>query len=70
MKMKEMFKDYKTMVVEPAKEFNEQYRKEIIIFSLVVHVVIVGGTMVWINRKNIKESIKSKFNRGKKKTES
>lgn len=68
--MKEMFKDYKTMVVEPIKKFDEMYRKEIVILSLAVHAVIVGGTLVWINRENIKETIKSKFNRSKRKTES
>jgi hypothetical protein len=68
--MKEMFKDYKTMVAEPIKEFDEMYKKEIVIFCLAVHAVIVGGTLVWINRENIKETIKSKFNRGKRETES
>lgn len=68
--MKEMFKDYKTMVVEPIKEFDEMYKKEIVIFCLAVNAVIVGGTLIWINRENIKETIKSKFNRGKRKTES
>ncbi len=66
MKMKEMFKDYKTMVVEPRKNFSEQYRKEIILLNVAVHAVIVGGTLIYINRKNIKEAIKNKFNRGKR----
>ena len=54
------------MVAEPIKEFDEMYKKEIVIFCLAVHAVIVGGTLVWINRENIKETIKSKFKRGKK----
>lgn len=32
--MKEMFQDYKTMVAEPKKEFNELYRKEVILLNV------------------------------------
>lgn len=60
--MKEMFKDYKTMVVEPRKKFNKMYRKEIILLNV---AVIIGG-LVLSNRERIKEKIKSKFNNGKR----
>ena len=64
--MKEMFQDYKTMVVEPRKEFNKMYRKEIILLNVAVYAVLIGGSLVLSNRKKIKEIIKSKFNRGKR----
>lgn len=64
--MKEMFKDYKTMVVEPRKEFKQLYRKEIILLNVVVFAAFIGGNYVITNRKSIKEKIKSKFNRGKR----
>lgn len=64
--MKEMFKDYKTMVVEPRKEFNEMHRKEIILLNVAVYAVLIGGSLVVSNREKIKETIKSKFNRGKR----
>jgi len=65
MKMKEMFKDYETMVVEPRKEFNKMYRKEKILLNVAVYAVLIGGSLVLSNREKIKEKIKSKFNRGK-----
>ena len=65
MKMKEMFKDYETMVVEPKKEFDKMYRKEIILLRVAVYAVLIGGSLVLSNREKIKEKIKSKFNRGK-----
>jgi len=46
MKMKEMFQDYKTMVVEPRKEFNKMYRKEIILLKVAVCAVLMGGNLV------------------------
>ncbi len=61
--MKEMFKDYKTMVVEQRKKFNKMYRKEIILLNV---AVIIGGYLVLSNRERIKEKIKSKFNNGKR----
>ena len=64
--MKEMFQDYKTMVVEPRKEFNEMHRKEIIILNVAVYAVLIGGSLVLNNREKITETIKSKFNRGKR----
>ena len=64
--MKEMFQDYKTMVVEPRKEFNKMYRKEKILLNVAVYAVLIGGSLVLSNRKKIKEIIKSKFNRGKR----
>ena len=64
--MKEMFRDYKTMVVEPRKEFNKMYRKEKILLNVAVYAVLIGGSLVLSNRKKIKERIKSKFNRGKR----
>ncbi len=66
MNMKEMFTDYKTMVVEPRKEFNKMYRKEIILLNVAVYAVIIGGGLVLSNRERIKEKIKSKFNNGKR----
>ena len=44
--MKEMFQDYKTMVVEPRKEFNKMYRKEIILLKVAVCAVLMGGNLV------------------------
>jgi len=64
--MKEMFQDYKTMVVEPRKEFNKMYRKEIILLNVAVYAVLIGGSLVLSNQEKIKERIKSKFNRGKR----
>lgn len=64
--MKEMFADYKTMVKEPRKEFNEMYRKEIVILNVVVYAVLIGGSYLLSNREIIGEKIKSKFNRVKK----
>jgi len=66
MRMKEMFQDYKTMVVEPRKEFNKMYRKEIILLNVAVYAVLIGGSLVLSNQEKIKERIKSKFNRGKR----
>ena len=51
MKMKEMFQDYKTMVVEPRKEFNKMYRKEKILLNVAVYAVLIGGSLVLSNRK-------------------
>jgi len=65
MRMKEMFRDYKTMVVEPRKEFNKMYRKEKILFKVAVYAVLIGGSLVLSNREKIKERIKSKLNRGR-----
>lgn len=57
--MKEMFQDYKTMVVEPRKEFNKMHRKEIILLNV---AVLIGGSLVLSNqKKKIKERIKSKI---------
>ena len=64
--MKEMFQDYKTMVVEPKKEFNKMYRKEIILLNVAVYAVLIGGSLVLSNQEKIKERIKSKFNKGKR----
>jgi hypothetical protein len=64
--MKEMFQDYKTMVVEPKKEFNKMYRKEMILLNVAVYAILIGGNLVLSNREKIKERIKSKFNRGKR----
>ena len=64
--MKEMFQDYKTMGVEQRKEFNEMHRKEIFILTVAVYAVLIGGSLVVSNREKIKETIKSKFNRGKR----
>mgnify|MGYP001194046882 FL=1 len=65
MRMKEMFRDYKTMVVEPRKEFNKMYRKEKILLNVAVYAVLIGGSLVLSNQEKIKERIKSKFNRGR-----
>lgn len=65
-KMKEMFKDYETMVVKPRKEFDEMYKKEIILIKVAVYAVLICGSLVVSNREKIKETIKSKFNRGKR----
>lgn len=56
--MKKMFQDYKTMVVEPRKEFNKMYRKEIILLNV---AVLIGGSLVLSNQEKIKEKIKSKI---------
>ena len=64
--MKKMFQDYKTMVVEPRKEFNKMHRKEIILLNVAVYAVLIGGSLVLSNQEKIKERIKSKFNRGKR----
>ena len=56
--MKEMFQDYKTMVVEPRKEFNKMHRKEIILLNVAVNAVLIGGCLVLSNRKKITETIK------------
>jgi hypothetical protein len=64
--MKEMFQDYKTMVVEPRKEFDELYKKEIILIKVAVYAVLICGSLVVSNREKIKETIKSKFNNGKR----
>lgn len=56
--MKKMFQDYKTMVVEPRKEFNKMYRKEIILLNV---AVLIGGSLVLSNQEKIKERIKSKI---------
>jgi len=63
--MKKMFKDYKTMVVEPKKEFNEMYKNETALLRLAVYAVVIGGVILWTNRENIKETIKTKLNREK-----
>jgi intergrase/recombinase len=62
--MTKMFKDYKTMVVEPKKEFNEMYKNETALLRLAVYAVVIGGVILWTKRENIKETIKTKFNRG------
>ena len=64
--MKKMFKDYQTMVVEPKKEFNEMYKNETALLRLAVYAVVIGGVILWTNRENIKETIKTKLNREKK----
>ena len=64
--MKEMFKDYKTMVAEPRKEFDKMYKKEITLLNVAVYAILIGGSIVWVNREKIKETIKSKFNKGKR----
>ena len=46
MKMIKMFSDYKTMVVEPTKEFKQLYRKEIILLNVVVYAAFIGGPML------------------------
>ena len=61
-----MFKDYQTMVVEPKKEFNEMYKNETALLRLAVYAVVIGGVILWTNRENIKETIKTKLNREKK----
>ncbi len=68
--MKKMFKDYETMVVEPRKEFDEMYKKEVILIKVAVYAILIGGSLIVSNREKIKETIKSKFNRGKRETES
>jgi hypothetical protein len=62
--MKEMFTDYKTMVVEPRKEFNKLHGKEVILLNVAIYTVLIGGSIVLCNRKTIKEKIKSKFKNG------
>ena len=64
--MKEMFRDYKTMVVEPKKDFYKMHGKEIILLNVAVYAALFGGSLVLCNRKTIKEKIKSKFNKGKR----
>lgn len=64
--MKEMFQDYKTMVVEPRREFNEMHRKEIIILTVAIYAALIGGSLVLSNQKKIREKIKTKFNNGKR----
>lgn len=66
MKMIKMFSDYKTMVSEPTKEFKQLYRKEIILLNVIVFAAFIGGNYVITNRKSIKEKIKTKFNKSKK----
>jgi len=68
--MKEMFQDYKTMVVEPNKEFYKMHGREVIILNVAIYAALIGGSLVVSNREKIKETIKSKFNRGKRETES
>lgn len=64
--MIKMFSDYKTMVSEPTKEFKQLYRKEIILLNVIVFAAFIGGNYVITNRKSIKEKIKTKFNKSKK----
>ncbi len=64
--MKKMFQDYKTMVVEPKKEFYKMHGKEVIILNVAIYAALIGGSLVLSNQKKIIEKIKSKFNNGKR----
>jgi hypothetical protein len=64
--MKEMFQDYKTMVVEPKKDFYKMHGKEVIILNVAIYAALIGGSLVLCNQKKIREKIKSKFNNGKR----
>lgn len=59
--MKEMFQDYKTMVVEPRKEFNKMHRKEIILLNVAVYAVLIGGSLVLSNQKKKKDKRKNQI---------
>ena len=62
--MKEMFQDYKTMVVEPRREFNKLHGKEVILLNVAIYAALIGGSLVLSNQKKIREKIKSKFKNG------